>query len=372
MRRGSALALLISLFFLYLFAFDPWPSAWLGGTMGWREAFFTTRVDWREVGRLLLDLRVLPFAGALGFLVLSLVVRAWRWQVIAGPLDRVPLARMFLLTNVGYMANNLLPMRLGEVLRAGALGARSRIPVAGALATIVLERALDLIGALGVLVFMLVLQRQLPTGGIAESARDGALALARFQGLAPLLALGAGGMLGLLLALVIWRANWLSALERLLHRVLPARAAARLHRTVATFSSGLDILRSPWEALLLLGQTVLLNSCYLGSLACMLHAYGLGRALPLFVQAPLAATLLLLVFVSLGYMIPAAPGAFGTVQYFTALAMDLLGAGPEQALSFALGNHLITWLVLTLLGLASLPLLRLHFSELMQWKERGA
>lgn len=371
MKRGSLVALLISLFFVYLFVFSPAPGAWFRGEVGARQAFFATRVDWPTVGRLLIQLKWLPFGGALAFLVLSLVVRAWRWRVIARPLDRVPLGRMFHLTNLGYMANNLLPMRLGEVLRAGALGARSRVPVAGALATIVLERMMDMIGALAVLVLMLLMQGDLRQAAGAGSAEALGM-LERFRGLAPLLGLGAGGGLAMLLALVIWRDHSLVLMERVLSRLLPAKPAARLHKLFATFSSGLDILRSPWEALLLLGQTALLMSCYLASLACMVHAYDLQAAMPLYSQAPLASLLLLLVFVSLGYMIPAAPGAFGTVQYFTALAMGLIGAGPEQATSFALGNHLITWLVLTSLGLLALPMLRLRFADVMQWKESDA
>jgi uncharacterized membrane protein YbhN (UPF0104 family) len=104
----------------------------------------------------------------------------------------------------------------------------------------------------------------------------------------------------------------------------------------------------------------------------MIHAYGMADDLVLLQQAPMASLLLLLVFVSLGYMIPAAPGAFGTVQYFTALAMSLIGAGTEEAMSYALGNHLITWLLLTLMGLVALPLLGLRFGDVMKWKEDRA
>jgi len=371
MKRSSLIALLISLFFIYLFVFSPAPGAWMRGEITAAQAFLGTRVDWPTVARLLVQLKWLPFGGALVFLVLSLVVRAWRWRVIARPMDRVPMLRMFHLTNLGYMANNLLPMRLGEVLRAGALAGRSQVPMAGALATIVLERMMDMIGALSVLVLMLLLQGDLlrAAGGVSPEALG---VLARFRDLAPLLGGAAGLGLAVLLALVIWRDHSLELVERLLTRFLPAKPAARLHRLFATFSSGLEILRSPWEALLLLGQTALLMSCYLASLACMVHAYGLEGEMQLYSQAPVASLLLLLVFVSLGYMIPAAPGAFGTVQYFTALAMGLIGAGAEEATSFALGNHLITWLVLTLLGLVALPLLRLRFSDVMQWKESGA
>jgi len=370
MRRHGVLALLISAVFVYLFVFQPAPGDWLAGRAGWREALLSSRVAWGEVGRLLITLRPLPFAGAVAFLVLSLALRAWRWRVVVGPLARLPVVRLFHLTNLGYMANNLLPMRLGEVLRAGALALRSPVPPAGALATIVVERTLDVIGALAVLLLMLLCHRDLAATGAASP--EALAALARFRDLAPALGLGTGAALALMLALVIWRRRCLEALERVLNRLLPDRPAARLHRILSSFAAGLDILRSPWEGLLLLAQTALVYACYLGSLACMIHAYGLGETLVLFQRAPAASLLLVLVFVSLGYMIPAAPGAFGTVQYFTALAMGLVGAGTEAAMSFALGNHLITWLVLTLLGLAALPQLGLRFNDLIQWKEKGA
>jgi len=366
MRRSSLLALLVSLFFLYLFAFHPTPGAWLDGSLGWREAFLASRVDWPLVGRLVLDLRPAPFALAVLLLLLSLVVRAWRWKIIAGPLDRVPLPRMFHLTNLGYMANNLLPMRLGEVLRAGALAARSRVSLPGALATIVLERVLDLVGALGVLLLMLLGQGRLFQGD--DGSVEGMAVLARFNGLLPVLGVATGLLLALLAGLVVWRQALLVRVEAWTGRLLPTRWSARLARLLHTFSGGLEILRSPGEALLLLALTAALNACYLGSLGAMIHAYQLEAALPVFQAAPTTSLLLLLVFVSLGYMIPAAPGAFGTVQYFTALAVGLLGAATEPAMSFALGNHLVTWLVLTGLGLVALPLLKLRFADVMQGK----
>jgi uncharacterized membrane protein YbhN (UPF0104 family) len=218
---------------------------------------------------------------------------------------------------------------------------------------------------------MLLSQGELFAVGTAGSA-EGLAMLARFQGLLPLLGLVTASALAVLGGLVIWRQRFLGKLETLMRRMLPARVALRLIRLVHSFASGLDILRSPWEALLLLALTAALNACYLGSLGAMIYAYHLGDILPAFQAAPLASLFLLLVFVSLGYMIPAAPGAFGTVQYFTAVAMGLLGANTEEAMSFALGNHLITWLLLTLLGLVALPLLKLSFTDLMQWKEKGA
>ena len=133
----------------------------------------------------------------------------------------------------------------------------------------------------------------------------------------------------------------------------------------AVATAGLATLRSPARVAVLLLQTALLFMCYLASLWFMLDAFGLrADSLAALGADPLGSLLLILVFVTLGYMIPAAPGAIGTVQYFTAEALELLGAETSSAVGFALGNHLLTYVVLTLLGLLALIRLRLSFGDL--------
>lgn len=364
MSRGALVSFLLSALFVYLFLFQPHPAGVLTGESGLIDAFFQSRVDWPGVLDILSSLRLLPFLGALGALILSLVIRAWRWRVIVVPVERLPVPLFFHLTNLGYMASNLLPMRLGELLRAMALKARSRVGLSAAFASIILERLLDMAGAAGVLFLLLLIGPPLPVDG------ESGIMMLRFQQLLPWLGMLVGALTLLLLCLVLFRERLLLGLERLLGRVLPAGPASRLHNIAETFSRGLSILRSPGEALGLLLLTALIYCCYLGSLAFMLQAFGFdGTTLPLLGERPFAAICMLLVFVSLGYMIPAAPGAIGTVQYFTLLALQLLGDAGPRAQSFALGNHLLTWLVLTLLGLAALPALKLDFRKLMEWKK---
>jgi glycosyltransferase 2 family protein len=360
MSRTNLTALLVSLLFLYLFVFDPAPLGWLSGRQTAGEAFWQPRMDGPEVLRLMLEARPLPLLGAVASLLLALLLRGWRWRVIAGALGPVPFGLVFHLSNIGYLANNLLPMRLGEVLRAGLLASRARLPLSGAMATVVLERLFDLIGILACLLGMLLLP---PAAGrmAVEGARD---SLGAFHALALPLSLGVGLLLVGLLALVAWREGLVRRMQGLI-RSLTGREGRRPARWLGHFASGLEILRSPRMGLLLLLQTGLLLGCYLLSLRLMLAAYGLeGAALPLLAAHPFGSLLLLLVFVSLGYMIPAAPGALGTVQYFSALGLGLLGAATSPAQSFALANHLLTWLVLTLAGALALPALGLRWADL--------
>src|SRR5262249_54827248 len=80
-------------------------------------------------------------------LVVSIFLRFWlsalRWQLLLRPVKRVGLHRLFAVTMIGFMANNILPARLGEVVRAYALGRSEALSPSVPFATIVIERMFD-------------------------------------------------------------------------------------------------------------------------------------------------------------------------------------------------------------------------------------
>ena len=66
---------------------------------------------------------------------------------------------------VGYMANNLLPLRIGEVVRSYYVGEREGVSKTAALATILIERLMD---ALTLIVFVAVIAVFVPLTAVAE------------------------------------------------------------------------------------------------------------------------------------------------------------------------------------------------------------
>src|SRR5438445_5057809 len=87
-------------------------------------------------------------------ILVGLLLRAIRWRVLLLPLGSPSIGISFSSMMLGYLANNLLPMRAGEVVRAYALGRQSSISKSAVLATIVVERAVD--GIIMILVFCLL------------------------------------------------------------------------------------------------------------------------------------------------------------------------------------------------------------------------
>ena len=77
------------------------------------------------------------------FVIGDILLRAVRWRVLLSPVAAVPFGTMLASLLVGYLANNILPARLGEVVRSHDLGTRTGLSRPTILGTIVVERVVD-------------------------------------------------------------------------------------------------------------------------------------------------------------------------------------------------------------------------------------
>ena len=87
----------------------------------------------------------------------SIVLRARRWQVLFSQSDRLHLGRLFGVLNVGYLANNLLPLRAGELIRAVLLGQVEQVGRVETLSTILVERVVDTLGVIVLIIAVMPL-----------------------------------------------------------------------------------------------------------------------------------------------------------------------------------------------------------------------
>ena len=117
---------------------------WLGivVTLGFLFLFLW-KVDFGETGRELQDANYAYFIPAIACYFLALSVRSLRWRFLLLHLKPVSIPRLYPVVAIGYMANNMLPLRLGELVRAHFLGEKEGISKASVLSTIGVERVLD-------------------------------------------------------------------------------------------------------------------------------------------------------------------------------------------------------------------------------------
>lgn len=255
--------------------------------------------------------------------------RAVRWQVLLGPLRPLSAARLFPVVVVGYMANNVLPARLGELVRAYILGEREGVSKSAVLATIVVERTFD---GLTMIIFMLI-------AGLTVALDDTLRGIMYSSAAVFVVALAAFVVVAASPARAV-------ALITLLLRPLPDKVRRIVADVVAKFVDGLSVLGSIRNVLLVLATSIAAWSAE----AAMYWLLGLGFALPVGPQAYLLTTAV----ANIGGMLPSSPGYVGTFEWFSMTALSVFGLGSDQALSYILALHAFLLAPVTLLGLAFL------------------
>jgi hypothetical protein len=278
--------------------------------------------DWRE---LLQALRLTDYRLVVLGVLISLCwlfVRALAWQAMLQ--DRAAYGDVFFTITEGYLVNNLLPFRLGEVARAFLLRARANLSFWQVISTIVIERALDLALAAGLLL------GALPFVIGADWARSAALGVG-----AAVLFLLAG-----LYLLARNRARALGIFQRLAGR-LPW-LAKMAGRAVETFLDGLAVLTDGRRFARAAGW--ILAGWLIGALQywVMLLAF-FPNAKPLWAVFCLGVA-------AMGVAAPSSPGALGVFELAVVGALTVLGQNASTALALAATMHLVNYLLNGLLG----------------------
>jgi len=284
---------------------------------------------------------------ALSAMTLSHWVRAMRWRYFLLPAKDVKVRSLFSALLIGYAANNVLPLRLGEFLRAYAVGRTDGVSKSFAFATVVVERLVDVLSMLvvfAVTIFFVPLPENIKETGFSLFLITGTLIV----------------LLGLLSAKPT---ATLSAVRRL----LPARVFEKVHKVLHSFLEGLGALRATEHYLKVIGTTVLMWGLYAVAVYVSFWAFDFVRNY----QVDFFASFVVLIMVSIGLMIPS-PGSVGPYHFFCKMALLIYAVSAEEAMSFAIVSHAMNMVPFTALGLLFFWKQNLHFSDAMAEKEMVA
>lgn len=273
--------------------------------------------------------------------IFSLWCRAKRWGYLFPPGARP--RRLFNAVMIGYMGNNVLPLRAGEVLRAYVVARRGE-GFWTTVTTMVVERVLDglAVGLMLAAVFFLVpVPRELEWAALLFLSAD----------LALIAVLGAFAL----------APRWVRGVARRLTGRSPA-LAARIERLLDTLDTGLAGIRAPSH----FPSTVLWSSLIWVSLigttwACLLAAH---------LDLGVVAALTTLAFLGLGVSLPSSPGFVGVIQAAAWAALRLFDVPLNEALSFSILLHVSQLVPVTVWGLILLLVEHVSLSEAGRPPER--
>lgn len=287
------------------------------------------RVDLSESLRALRGVRPEVLGAATLVYLCSFPVRALRWRLILRAQKALSLGEIMGPVFVGYMANNVLPARTGEIYRAHFLGRRVRMSRSGVAASIVVERALDGLMLVGVILLVFALFPQAHFLGVT----------ALVTGLA-FLVLAAG-----ILLYVLSVDKTHGVVERLLG-LLPDSLREPTGIRLNFFLRGVRGISTAKELLVAVGYTVL---------AWVVEAFAVALAVASFgVSLPLAGFVLVFALAVLSTTLPSGPGYVGPFQYAFVLALGYFAVSRETALAVSVGAQIALLGSVTLLGLAFL------------------
>ncbi len=286
------------------------------------------RLEFSAVARAFQHANLVPW---LPLAVLSYITGHWvrgvRCRMLVSREAKLSLSTATNVVVFGYAVNNVLPARLGEFARAGMLAQHSGLPFVQSLTVTLLERVLD---GLCLLLLLVIAVGMVPdVGWIHSMLKLGGLVF----GIAAL---------GVLLA-VAAPSTLLNVTSRVAHRFGP-----RVHGLGVTLVSqlvaGVSFIRTLSSALSIIGLSIVVWLFEAGMFLCLLPAFDIGLD-------PWLALLAMCV-TNLGILVPSTPGFIGVFQFVCMRAVMLVGVSQPVAFSYAALVHLSFYVPITLWGFA--------------------
>lgn len=258
---------------------------------------------------------------------MSFALRAQRWRLLVEHQPHVRFWPSFSALMIGYLLNNILPARAGDVARVFELGRSERISRMKILATVVAERTVDLVVTLTLLALVLLSYPALP-----EWIKKAGAVIA-------LLSIAATSLLAL--AHTTGR-RWIPKLVAMFAQWLPEAIRAKLDQMIQSALEGVAGIFRPLHAI---GFLLLTGFIWIVEVA-IVYIVATSVGLPL----ALGNALLVLLVLAIGSMVPSSPGQVGTYEFVGLAALALVALQGPLALAFIVLLHLLTLVGSTMIG----------------------
>jgi uncharacterized protein (TIRG00374 family) len=267
--------------------------------------------------------------------------RAWRWKYLLRPLGEMRVAALYPIVIIGFMANNLVPARAGELVRAYVVGEREKVSKMAALGTIAVDRVFD---GITLLPFLLIVGA---VAGVNSELRTIAIWMSALFGV------------GLVLLVALALSEGLSRrFVALAMRVVPARLKPQVRTLTESFLTGLHSFRSPVDMFLASATSVIswlleATMYYMVGLAFNLH---LGFDVYLLITAG----------ANLAIAVIATQGGVGPFEFVAQQTAIHFGVDSGLASAYAVAMHALVLLPVIAVGLYFLWSINLSLGEVLR------
>lgn len=262
----------------------------------------------------------------------SYFLRAVRWHYLLIPEKRIPLSSLYPATIIGYMANNLLPARLGEFVRAFVLAQREGLQTPAVFASLVIDRLFDGFTVMLILLFTLF-TLQMPQGlSEAETVlrTGGVVTFLLYTAIVVFLFLLKGQTMRTL--------AWMG----ILLKPFPQQLSDRIIPLLGSFIGGIRMSSKGGHVAAVLVTSLAVWFFCVIPVDMVLQGFG--------IHLPITASMFILVLLVFAVMVPASPGFIGTYHYACFKGLSAFGIAESTAVSIALVLHGISFFPVILAG----------------------
>lgn len=287
------------------------------------------QVDIHKLGEVLKSTNVYILMPAIVVIFASHWLRAVRHRYLLAPIKQISNHSLFSALMIGYMANNILPAHLGELLRAYVIGKKEGISGSSTLATIAVERIIDVLSLLIIMGFVFI---YFPFPDMVKIS-----AYLTFAFVAAI----AG-----FLAFLKMKPQQAIRIVEIITKPFPEKIGDKLLKFTVSFEKGVVPLEDRKSYVMVFIHSILIWILYAMTYAIGFYAFDFVAIYDL----PLDASLVVMVITTIAVIVPSSPGYVGTYHYLCMLSLSLFAIPESPALAYAIVIHAITMIPVALVG----------------------
>ena len=309
--------------------------------------FFAIVDDFDQVVDVFASANYIYAIPSLAFYTLALWFRTVRWRYLLKPFTGESTRRaLFPVVVVGYMANNLIPLRIGELMRAYYLSLRENVGTMAGFGTVALERASDVIALLLLVAIAAVVGAigfQTTVSGVAEQVPGGVTVLT-IGALLPFVAVFA-----VVAYVVVMSPESIRRLMGGMFFMVPPRIRVKIINLAINLIEGLTVIRT-WQGLL---KVIALSIPVWVAEITMYYVIALGFDIRPEFGSQIEFVAAIVAFgaaANLAGILPSSAGSLGPFELLGAAALTTLGIDGDVAAAYALTVHVVLWAPVTIAG----------------------
>ncbi|UCE07728.1 MAG: flippase-like domain-containing protein [bacterium] len=256
-------------------------------------------------------------------------LRSVRWQFLLNSVKKIPKGNLFSALLIGYAANTILPAHLGEFLRAYVIGRKQEISVSSALATIVVERIID------VLSIVIIMSVTLIIYPFPDWVKKSGYIMFVFA-------------IGLVVFLILMKVYTEATMKfvRTILKPFPQSIREKVENLSRSFLDGLKPMKSNFDYVIIFLLSILIWFCYWAVIYLNFYTFNLVAEYNLGVTAGFV----LLVITTISVVVPSSPGYIGTYHWLCQISLELFHVPRAIGLTYAIVVHAMNFFPLFLVG----------------------